>query len=44
MLEQALKLRIRINSFIREYTDVGEYSLLAADILSKEDWQTLQTI
>jgi hypothetical protein len=37
MLEQALKLQVQINSFIREYTDIGEYSLPAADILSKED-------
>jgi hypothetical protein len=37
MLEQALKLRVRIDSFIREYSDVGEYRLPAADILSKDD-------
>jgi hypothetical protein len=44
MLERALKLRVRIDSFIREYSDVGEYSLPAADILSKEDWHVLQTV
>jgi hypothetical protein len=44
MIKRALKLRVRIDSFIREYTDIGDYSLSDADILSKEDWQTLQTI
>jgi len=44
MLQRALKLRVRIDSFIREYTDIGEYGLSAADILSKEDWQILQTV
>ena len=44
MLEWALKLHVWIDSFIHEHTDVGGYSLSAADILSKEEWQTLQTI
>jgi hypothetical protein len=38
MLERVFKLQVRINSFIQEYTDIREYSLLAANILSKEDW------
>jgi hypothetical protein len=37
MLERALKLRVRIDSFIREYSDTREYHLPTADILSKED-------
>jgi hypothetical protein len=41
MLERALKLRVRIDSFIREYATVGEHHLPTADILSKDDWQTL---
>jgi hypothetical protein len=44
MLERALKLRVRIDSFIREYATVGEHHLPTADILSKDDWQTLQIV
>jgi hypothetical protein len=44
MLERALKLQVRIDSFIQEYSDIGEYSLPAADVLSKEDWQVLHTV
>jgi hypothetical protein len=44
MLERALKLQVRIDSFIREYSNTGEYSLLVANILSKEDWQILQIV
>jgi hypothetical protein len=44
MLKQALKLQVQINSFIQEYINLREHSLLAADILSKEDWQVLQTV
>jgi hypothetical protein len=44
MLERALKLQVWIDSFIQEYSDVGEYSLPAANILLKEDWRVLQTV
>jgi hypothetical protein len=44
MLERALKPRVRIDSFIREYSTVGEHHLSTADILSKDDWQTLKTV
>src|SRR5436305_13053226 len=37
MLKRVLKLRVRIDSFICEYTDVGGYSLSAADVYQKKN-------
>ncbi len=37
ILKRALKLRVRIDNFIREYSNNEEHHLSASNILSKED-------
>ena len=44
MIQRALKLRPRINLFSIEYLDKDSNALDSSDVLSKDDWATLQTV